>query len=296
MTSCIPFWAGDGQPAASSSDRSRQNNSNDVDISPQKLTRWRYAVMDSKRSRGHEAFVSTWLRHVTALVALSLSTTTMGCKAALPHIVDGKFDFDQTTDPFKPRLGSIAMPTPTTPLQADSESTNMTPPPGHGPYTGTVADWPLWFIAHSFGVSTYSTYGCKVRYGNYRIDEADDELQSSSEALGSKYPDNMSAGWGPIPNFPPPAIVTWRSKDGIPHTAEIDIGEIFRDKLIRHTVARGDIPEGISIGSTGIILEVNDRTINVYTRTFIPLKSPRLPGRPNSDYRDEVMKVFSHTY
>lgn len=177
-----------------------------------------------------------------------------------------------------------------------SQDESNSPPPGHGPFTGTVADWPLWFTAHDFDVSTYSTYGCKVRYGHYRIDEPDDELQSSSEALGSSYPDNMTAGWGPIPNFPPPATVSWRSKDGTPHEAEIDIGEIFKDKLIRHQVAREDIPEGISIGSTDIILEVNDRTINVYTRTFIPTKTEQIPGNKYSYSRNDLFKVFSRSY
>src|SRR3546814_2453904 len=103
----------------------------------------------------------------------------------------------------------------------------MVPPPGHGPFTGTVADWPLWFVRHEFGVSTYSTYGCKVIYNNFmRVNEPDDVLQSSSEAIGAKYPNNMRAGYSSIANFPPPAIVTWRSKDGTPHHAEVDIGDI----------------------------------------------------------------------
>lgn len=177
-----------------------------------------------------------------------------------------------------------------------SSPSNMTPPPGHGPFTGTAADWPLWFIAHNFDVSTYSTYGCKVRYGSYRVDEADNILQSSSDAIGVNYPDNMSAGYGPIRNFPSPATVTWRSKDGASHQAEIDIGEIFKDKMIRHNVAREDISEASYVPTPGIILEVNDRTINVYMRAMIFLRKPRFPDRPHSDYRDDLIKVFSRTY
>src|SRR3546814_5513617 len=70
------------------------------------------------------------------------------------------------------------------PSPAGSEAVppNMVPPPGHGPFTGTVADWPLWFVRHEFGVSTYSTYGCKVVYNNFVfVDEPDDELQRSEE-------------------------------------------------------------------------------------------------------------------
>src|SRR3546814_20332619 len=81
------------------------------------------------------------------------------------------------------------------PAGSDAVPPNMVPPPGHGPFTGTVADWPLWFVRHAFGVSTYSTYGCKVIYNNFmRVNEPDDVLQSSSEAIGAKYPNNMRAG------------------------------------------------------------------------------------------------------
>ena len=161
----------------------------------------------------------------------------------------------------------------------------------------TYVGWPLKFKAHYFGVSTYSTYGCKVVYsGMNRVADSEEVLQNSSESIGSKYPNNMRAGWGPIANFPPPATVTWRSKDGSSHEAEIDIGEIFKDELIRHNVAREDAMDPASSGMPNIILEVNDRTINVYMRAMIWLKEPRLPGRPHSDYQDDLIKVFSRNY
>lgn len=166
-----------------------------------------------------------------------------------------------------------------------------------GRHVDAGVEWPLKFKSHYFGASTYSTYGCKVVYGGMnRVDDSEEELQSSSESIGLKYPNNMGAGWGPISNFPPPAEVAWRSKDGTPHNALIDIGEIFRDELIRHNVAREDALDPASSGMPGIILEVNDRTINVYMRAMIWLKEPRLPGRPHSDYQDELIKVFSRSY
>jgi hypothetical protein len=168
-------------------------------------------------------------------------------------------------------------------------------PEGH--YTNVGAEWPLKFRAHYFGISTYSTYGCRVEYaGRVRVDEPADRLQPSSEALGSRYPDNMTAGAGPIGNFPSPAKVSWRSKDGTALQAEIDIGEIFKDELIRHRVAREDALDPASSGTPGIILEVNDRTINVYMRDMIALKKPRFPDRPHSDFRNDLIKVFSQTY
>jgi len=163
--------------------------------------------------------------------------------------------------------------------------------------SNTIPDWPLRFTAHYFSAFSYSTYDCNVAYnGSPYIQDPDDVLQISSDSLGSKYPNNLSASRGPIPNFPPPAVVTWRSQDGTSHRAEIDMAEIFKDQLIRHDLAREDISRTSSISPPGIIVEVNDRTINVYMRAMIYLRKPRYPGRPHSTYQDDLIKVFSRTY
>ena len=134
--------------------------------------------------------------------------------------------------------------------------------------------------------------------GRGRAEDSQDELQTSSESIGDRYPNNMRAGWGPIRNFPSPAEVTWRSRDGTPLHADVDIGEIFKDELIRHNLRLEEITP-IALASDhapGIILEVNDRTINVYMRATLWLKSPRFPDRPHSNYQDDLIKVYSRTY
>src|SRR3546814_11645959 len=79
------------------------------------------------------------------------------------------------------------------PAGSDAVPPNMVPPPGHGPFTGTAADWPFWFVRHAFGVSTYRTYGCKLLYNHFRrVTEPADVLQSSSDALGRKYPNHKT--------------------------------------------------------------------------------------------------------
>src|SRR3989337_162131 len=40
-----------------------------------------------------------------------------------------------------------------------------------------------------------------------------------------------------------PAKVSWRSKDGQTHTAEIDIGELFADEVILHNVRREEMSD-----------------------------------------------------
>jgi hypothetical protein len=74
------------------------------------------------------------------------------------------------------------------------------------------------------------------------------------------------------------------------------MGEIFKDRLIRHNVPREKILEDSGMGDPEIIVEVDDRTINVYMRTFIPLKAPEISGNPHSDFNDELVLIFSQTY
>lgn len=175
-------------------------------------------------------------------------------------------------------------------------TTQQSPATGSGKADNTVADWPLKFVQHNFGAFCYSTYGCQIRYGGYNRAEPDDDLAISSESLGDKYPKNLVAGYLGILGFPPPAQVRWRSKDGNQHETTVDIGEIFKDQLILHKVPKEEIREGVSILNPGIILEVNDRTINVYMRAFIPTKELQEPGNRHSGHRDEPVLAWSRTF
>ena len=166
--------------------------------------------------------------------------------------------------------------------------------PSHQPGTQARSDFPLKFKAHNFSAYCFETKGCKVLYNNrYAARDGDDEL---SEPLTAEFFARMDANALDIRNFPPPAVVTWRSKDGAPHEARIDIGEIFKDRRILHNVPKKDIPERAYVGDPGIVLVVNDRTISVYMRVSIPLNEPRVPGNKYSNYRDELVLAYTQTY
>jgi len=95
--------------------------------------------------------------------------------------------------------------------------------------------------------------------------------------------------------------VRWKSLDGIAHEAKVDIGAIFKDELILYRVPNDEIRPGAFPGpgpaaDPSIFLEVNDRTISVFTKTMIPTKVEQEPGNRFSDYRADLIPVWSQTY
>ena len=161
--------------------------------------------------------------------------------------------------------------------------------------------WPLRFDTHRFGAHCYDTYGCKVVYaGLEQRGDDPDELRPSSSGYGPDYQRNWSGTHAMIRNFPRPARVTWKSKDGQPHEAEIDIGELFKDELIRHNVPReemADLPDGEYASEPAILLEVNDRTVRVYMRAMIFLKKRvEIAGEMRADFRNDLVLVKTYTY
>ena len=163
-----------------------------------------------------------------------------------------------------------------------------------------VKEWPLRFDSHKFSVFTYDTYGARVVYaGLVQINDAPDELQPAVASYGPDYQRNWSGTHGMIRNFPAPAEVTWRSKDGEFHQAEIDIAQIFKDERVRHNVTRMDVADmvdGEYRHEPSIIMQIDDRTIRVYMRAFVPTKELQIPGNQYSDAKDEVVLVETFTY
>ncbi|MFT3669817.1 MAG: hypothetical protein QM795_14870 [Pseudoxanthomonas sp.] len=161
----------------------------------------------------------------------------------------------------------------------------------------TVADWPLRFVRHNFGAHCFDTVGCRITYSGFThgVDHVGKVSPPLSSYRGSRE-QILSAGHIARKNFPPPVHVAWRSLDGVAHEAEVDIEALFPDQLIAHNVAREDIREDVSITDPDIILEVEDRTLSVYMRAFIPTKALQIPGNPYSGHRAELVRVWSEMY
>ncbi|WP_251006461.1 hypothetical protein [Stenotrophomonas sp. ISL-67] len=158
-------------------------------------------------------------------------------------------------------------------------------------------EWPLRFEKHSFGPRCYNTLECHVIYDNF--DFGGDKPTRSSASYGPDYLKDWNGSYGAVPNFPSAAKVVWRSKDGSSHKAEIDIGEIFKDQLMRHFVPReeaADLPDGKNESPPSILLEVNDRVIRVYMVASVPTKHLQKPGNRYSTSRRDLVLVKTYTY
>ncbi|WP_045761876.1 hypothetical protein [Xanthomonas albilineans] len=160
---------------------------------------------------------------------------------------------------------------------------------------------PIPFSTHTFGALCFDTYGCTVLYNDrYEAHDPEDVKQISSASLGDIYPGNLTAhtiGIRNFPHFPPPAEVTWRSKDGQPHHALVDLEAIFKDKVILHHVPQNQLPPILQADiSPDIILEVNDRTINVYMRAFVETTVLQEPGNKYSNSRNDLILAYTKIY
>jgi hypothetical protein len=161
--------------------------------------------------------------------------------------------------------------------------------------------FPLRFKIHAFAAHCYNTIRCRVIYSNFDFGPYKTEEQPSPPPPSPDYRDRWAlASYAGIRNFPPPAEVKWTSLDGATHEAKVDIGVIFKNERVLYKVPDSEIPDGMFpqglIIDPGIILEVNDRTINVYMQALIPTKAEQISGNKYSDVREDVLLAWSHTY
>jgi len=159
---------------------------------------------------------------------------------------------------------------------------------------------PLKFDSHNFDAYCYNATGCRVFYNNHNFSpyagDKDPDTLVSAAPRSADYRDHLRATYVGVNNFPPPVEVRWKSLDGVAHETEVDITSIFKDELILHRVPASDLPENAYVGPPDIILEVNDRTINVFMKAFVPTKTPQILGNERSTARTDLILAWSRTY
>ena len=150
------------------------------------------------------------------------------------------------------------------------------------------------FSNHNFGFACFNATNCEVIYADRLITAVSPRKPTSAPTTNDLR--NIGAHHIAIHNFPPPAIVTWKSSDGLSRKAEVDLGAIFSDQKIKHDVRPDDIPVNAHITAPDIILVVNDRSIRVYMRAYVPLKAPKDPANPLSNFAEDAVLTFSQDY
>lgn len=160
------------------------------------------------------------------------------------------------------------------------------------------AEWPLRFKDHNFGPRCYDTLECIVVYNGFRFGSYSKPTRSSA-SYGDNYLDGWRGSYSAGRSAPTAAQVTWRSKDGTSHEATIDMGAIFKGRLVRHFVPReelADLLHGEYTLDPSILLEVNDRTIRVYMAAFLPTKHLQKPGNVWSSHRHDLVLVETYEF
>ncbi len=225
---------------------------------------------------------------LAALAALAVSSTLAACNPVDTSQERSAMAPQEYTDFDYPPAG--------TPSRSGVVPAHIPTLPGGQVHIDTSK--PIPFDRHNFGVECFDTYGCKVRYADiWAASESDDELRPSSASYGDRYPDLMSAGISGIRNFPLPAEVVWRDKEGNPHKATVDIAAIFRNQTVLHQVPQEQLPPILTAPIfPRIVLEVNNRTVNVWMRGRVPTKELQIPGNKHSRFRDDMILACSKTY
>ncbi|WP_460731586.1 hypothetical protein [Lysobacter tyrosinilyticus] len=159
---------------------------------------------------------------------------------------------------------------------------------------------PLKFDSHNFDAYCYNVTGCRVHYNKHDFSpyagDADPDTLVSRAPKSADYRDRLHATYIGVSNFPAPVEVRWKSLDGVAHETRVDIGAIFKDELILHRVPASDLPENAYVMPPDIIVEVNDRTINVFMKAFVPTKTPQIAGNENSTARTDLILAWSRTF
>jgi hypothetical protein len=181
-------------------------------------------------------------------------------------------------------------------------SSAMASPSGTPTRPVSANHFPLKFKRHDFRAYCYNTIGCEVIYAGNNFTRAYYGDKVAPPPRSSNYRDAWGlASYLGIPNFPPPAEVRWKSLDGVAHEVFVDIGAIFKDELIRYSIPNDEIPDGLypgpgPAGEPSIFLEVNDRTISVFMKAFIPTKQEQQPGNKYSDFREDLILAWTRSY
>jgi len=152
---------------------------------------------------------------------------------------------------------------------------------------------------HYLGLECYNASDLYLQYGNLAIGQYTRERNDGERKIAGPKPEGYqpSADMGSYKVFESKVKLRWRDKADNPISYVFDFEDIFKDKIIPHVKEDEDRilweAEYPYIYPPGIIIEVDDRTLNIYSDLDVALK---IPGTDEVEQRRDLIKVFSKTF
>jgi hypothetical protein len=154
---------------------------------------------------------------------------------------------------------------------------------------------PLRFSTHHFALFCYAVSDVRVTYAG-RAHELWDEggpAPAKTAADATRYP---NAQFGVYEAFEGPVQARWRAQDGSALSWDVDLEQVFPDRTVLHGADPQRIyaPIPLTGGRPVLIVELNDRTLNIYMDVTVQT----VPASAAATKRDETeyrTLAYSHT-
>ena len=167
--------------------------------------------------------------------------------------------------------------------------------------TNSATNDVLRFKEHVMYAQRYSASQMEIIYGKRSIYRSV-YPGSRPEVIREKTPadekrDEAGSGQIGLRAFEGPLHVKWRSLDGEPHEALLNLEDIFKDRVVLHheDPMRIDPPLPMSSAGPTIVVEVNDRTLSIYMDVHIYLRASDPNVRTREDRRNRTL-AYSKTF
>lgn len=147
---------------------------------------------------------------------------------------------------------------------------------------------PLRFTTHHFALFCYAVSDVHVVYAGRAHDLWDDgeAAPARTPADDTRYPNGQ---FGVYHAFEGPVQARWRALDGSARSCEVDLDQVFADRVVRHGAdpQRLYAPHPLIGGAPVLIVEINDRTLSIYMDVTVQTlpDDPASPRRDQTDYR-----------
>jgi hypothetical protein len=153
----------------------------------------------------------------------------------------------------------------------------------------------LTFQRHDLSVSLFNVCAVSVQYAGCMHAATDDEYApAKTPADVNRYPSIKSGDW---PAFASLVNIEWRALDGQTLDCTLDLNEIFKDKRVLHTEnpARLYAPSPIAGDVPTVIIELDDRTVNVYMFVALQIMTDNT-NPPKRVIVNNTTLAYTHKY